>query len=82
MPVFNSRKERYKSPFGAVPCGTEVRFFVEAEAEFTACVLRCYHEFADKWTETPFLPCPDGFGGVYTAPAEGELVWYTFSLTG
>ena len=82
MPVFNSRKERYKSPFGAVPCGTEVRFFVEAEAEFTACVLRCYHEFADKWTETPLLPCPDGFGGVYTAPAEGELVWYTFSLTG
>ena len=82
MPVFNSRKERYKSPFGAVPCGTEVRFFVEAEAEFTACVLRCYHEFADKWTETPLLPCLDGFGGVYTAPAEGELVWYTFSLTG
>lgn len=82
MPVFNSRKERYKSPFGAVPCGTEVRFFVEAEAEFTACVLRCYHEFADKWTETPLLPCPDGFGGVYTAPAEGELVWYTFFLTG
>ena len=82
MPVFNSRKEKYKSPFGAVPCGTEVRFFVEAEAEFTACVLRCYHEFADKWTETPLLPCPDGFGGVYTAPAEGELVWYTFSLTG
>ena len=82
MPVFNSRKERYKSPFGAVPCGTEVRFFVEAEAEFTACVLRCYHEFADKWTGTPLLPCPDGFGGVYTAPAEGELVWYTFSLTG
>ena len=80
MPVFNSRKERYKSPFGAVPCGTEVRFFVEAEAEFTACVLRCYHEFADKWTETPLLPCPDGFGGVYTAPAEGELVWYTFCL--
>ena len=82
MPVFNSRKERYKSPFGAVPCGTEVRFFVEAEAEFTACVLRCYHEFADKWTETALLPCPEGFGGVYTAPAEGELVWYTFSLTG
>ena len=82
MPVFNSRKERYKSPFGAVPCGTAVRFFVEAEAEFTACVLRCYHEFADKWTETALLPCPDGFGGVYTAPAEGELVWYTFSLTG
>ena len=82
MPVFNSRKERYKSPFGAVPCGTEVRFFVEAEAEFTACVLRCYHEFADKWTETPLLPCSDGFGGVYAAPAEGELVWYTFSLTG
>ena len=80
MPVFNSRKEKYKSPFGAVPCGTEVRFFVEAGAEFAACVLRCYHEFADKWTETALLPCPDGFGGVYTAPAEGELVWYTFCL--
>lgn len=81
MPIFDSRKEQYKSPFGAVTCGTEVRFFVEAEAEFTACVLRCYHEFADKWTETALLPCSGGFGGVYAAPAEADLVWYTFRLS-
>ena len=81
MPVFDSRKEQYKSPFGAVVCGGEVHFFVEAEAEFSACVLRCYNEFADKWTETALLPCPGGFGGVYTAPAEADLVWYTFRLT-
>ena len=63
MPVFNSRNEKYKAPFGAVTCGTEIRFFVEAEAEFVACTLRCYHEFADKWTETPLLLCSGGFEG-------------------
>lgn len=81
MPIFDSRNEKYKTPFGAVTCGTEVRFFVEAEAEYAACVLRCYNEFADTWTETALFPCAGGFGGVYTAPAEGELVWYTFFLS-
>ena len=81
MPIFNSRKEKHKSPFGAVTCGTRVRFFVAAEEEFTACSL-CYHrEFANKKSERKLRPCPGGFRGVYTAPAEGELVWYTFRLT-
>lgn len=81
MPIFDSRKEKYKSPFGAVTCGTKVRFFVGAEAEFTACSLCCYKEFANKRTERKLRPCPGGFRGVYPAPAEGELVWYTFRLS-
>ena len=27
-PYFNSRDKHYKDPFGAVPCGAEVRFAV------------------------------------------------------
>ncbi|MBQ3549092.1 MAG: alpha-glucosidase C-terminal domain-containing protein [Oscillospiraceae bacterium] len=81
MPVFDSRNEKYKAPFGAVVCGTEVRFFVEAEKEFSACTLLCFGEFADSHTETLLSPCEGGFVGVYAAPAEPELVWYSFRLT-
>ena len=81
MPVFDSRNEKYKVPFGAVVCGTEVRFFVEAETEFTTCSLLCFHEFADTHTETVLKKCDGGFGGVLVAPAEPELVWYSFKLT-
>ena len=80
MPVFNSRNEKYKTPFGAVTCGTEVRFFVEAEAEFTACSLLCFHEFADDHTEIVLKKCTGGFAGVFVAPDEPELVWYSFCL--
>ena len=50
MTVFDSRDPRYKSPFGAVPCGTAVTF----------------GEFAGCRGETPLLPCPGGFSGVFT----------------
>ena len=81
MPVFYSRNEKYKTPFGAVVCGTQVRFFLEAEAEFSACSLLCFEEFSDSHTETVLKPCAGGFSGVYTAPVEPELVWYSFRLT-
>lgn len=80
MPVFDSRNERYKAPFGAVTCGTAVRFFVEAEAEFVACSLLCRLEFAEKEVQTILAPCDGGFCGIYTAPAEAELIWYAFCL--
>lgn len=81
MPVFNSRNERYKSPFGAVVCGTDIRLFVEAEACFTECVLLCFEEFADRHAEYPMTACAGGFSLAYSAPTEPELVWYSFRLT-
>lgn len=81
MTIFDSRKLKYKSPFGAVVCGTAVTFTVTPPAEFTGCTLLTFGEFADVRQETALLPCDGGFSGVFSAPAAPELVWYTFRLT-
>lgn len=83
---YNSRNPRCKTPYGAVPCGTKVTISLypgEGES-VTRAVLVAHGEFADTWTEME-LPTlrVDGrtvFRGVYTAPEEGELVWYHFRL--
>lgn len=83
---FDSRNKLYEDPFGAVPCGSAVLFCLRPEEgdAVTRCVFLAHEEFADRWTETE-LPAveEDGrtvFRGTYTAPAEGELVWYHFRL--
>lgn len=83
---FDSRSERCKMPYGAVPCGTEVTLslYTESYEAVTRVFIVAHREFADSWTETelPMLNI-DGrkvFRGVYAAPAEGELVWYHFKL--
>ena len=81
--VFSSRDENCKSPFGAVECGTEVRFTLRPDpAEgFAACTLLTYSEFENTRAETPLPPCADGFSGVYSAPDTAALIWYTFRFT-
>ena len=37
-PYFNSRDKHYKDPFGAVPCGAEVRFAL-ADDTYYGCEL-------------------------------------------
>ena len=84
--VFDPRDSRYKTPFGAVPCGTAVTFTLRplAGEGFTACTLLASCEFADRE-----LTCQltdqggrgDLFSGVFTAPAEPDLVWYAFRFT-
>ena len=81
MTIFNSRDEKYKSPFGAVSCGTAVSFTVTPGPDYCACALVTFGEFAGCREETPLTPCPDGFSGIFAAPADAELVWYTFRLT-
>ena len=81
MTVFDSRDPRYKFPFGAVPCGTAVTLTVTPEEDFAACAAVTFGEFAGCRGETPLLPCPGGFSGVFTAPDAPELVWYTFRFT-
>ena len=77
----------YKSPFGAVPCGTRVQLCLrpEAGAAVTRCELLAHAEFADTWTATELPPAQeDGhvvYHGIFTAPDDVELVWYHFRLS-
>ena len=79
-PVFDSRDKRYKDPFGAVACGTDIRFALEDETYY-GCELLVYREFAGKEDVCALPPAEGGFAGTYTAPAEADLCWYAFRLT-
>ena len=81
MTIFDSRDTKYKSPFGAVSCGTAVSFTVTPGPEYCACALVTYGEFAVIRGETALSPFPEGFTGTFTAPDTPELVWYTFRFT-
>ena len=86
--VFDSRSESCKKPYGAVPCGTAVSYTVRPlRAEgWSRCVLVTQREFSGQTAELE-LPCTgqDGdrnrFSGIFSAPAEPELVWYWFRLS-
>ena len=56
--VFDSRDTRYKSPFGAVACGTSVSFTLRplVQEQFRTCTLLLWHEFAFRAEEVD-LPC-------------------------
>ena len=77
---FDPRDPRSKTPFGAAPCSTEVRFTLFDDA-FCGCELLVYREFAGAEDVCPLPPAEGGFSGAYTAPGEGELCWYVFRLT-
>jgi len=77
---FDPRDTRCKTPFGAAPCSTEVRFTLFDDA-FCGCELLVYREFAGAEDVCPLPPAEGGFSGAYTAPREGELCWYVFRLT-
>ena len=77
---FDPRDTRCKTPFGAAPCSTEVRFTLFDDA-FCGCELLIYREFAGAEDVCPLPPAEGGFSGAYTVPGEGELCWYVFRLT-
>ena len=85
--VFDSRSESCKKPYGAVPCGTAVSYTVRPLRRecWSRCVLVTQREFSGQTAELE-LPCTgqDGdrnrFSGIFSAPAEPELVWYWFRL--
>ncbi len=87
--VYNSRDLNCKTPYGAVPCNTEISLTLRpltAEG-FLSCTLVLYHEFADETQEVPLSPAgtQDGstlFSGAYTAPETPELIWYYFRFAG
>ena len=85
--VFDSRSESCKKPYGAVPCGTAVSYTVRPlrREGWSRCVLVTQRDFSGQTAELE-LPCTgqDGdrnrFSGIFSAPAEPELVWYWFRL--
>ena len=77
---FDPRDIRCKTPFGAAPCSTEVRFTLFDDA-FCGCELLVYREFTGAEDVCPLPPAEGGFSGTYTVPGEGELCWYVFRLT-
>lgn len=83
--VFDPRDLRYKSPFGAVPCGTEVTFTLRplVRETFVSCTLVAWKEFAVCAQETPLPPMGPGlFRGVCLMPETPELLWYSFRFAG
>ena len=82
--VFDPRDTRYKAPFGAVECGTEVRFTLRplAKEQFIDCTLLAWQEFGFFSQEIPLSAPGEGlFTGTFTAPAQPDLVWYGFRFT-
>ena len=82
--VFDPRDQRYKTPFGAVACGTEVQFTLRplAQENFTTCTLLVWNEFAFHSQEVELSRLGEGlFSGTFTAPAQPELVWSGFRFT-
>ena len=85
--VFDSRSESCKKPYGAVLCGTAVSYTVRPlrREGWSRCVLVTQREFSGQKAELE-LTCTgqDGdrnrFSGIFSAPAEPELVWYWFRL--
>ena len=85
--IFDSRDSRYKTPYGAVPCGTRITVTLRPDmAEgFSSCVLLLYEEFSDAYWEVTLAPTGEEegrhlFTGSYDAPEQPELIWYAFRL--
>ena len=85
--IFDSRDSRYKTPYGAVPCGTQITVTLRPpRAEgFSACDLLLFEEFSEGYWETPLSLAGEEedravFTGSYSAPEQPELIWYGFRL--
>ena len=79
---FDSRDPACKSPFGAVPCGTEVSFavFCTDEENIVSGALHVTEEFAGREQTVPLTLSGGAWRSVYAAPRRPELAWYRFSL--
>lgn len=82
--IFDPRDKSYKTPYGAVPCGTEITITLRPDREerFAECSLLLFEEFADAYWEVALTPNGDEglFTGSYEAPEQPELIWYGFRL--
>ena len=87
-PVFDSRNQQYKTPYGAVPCSTEISLTLcpPVEDNFVSCALLLHSEFADTHCEVTLSPAGQDagravFSGTFCAASAPELMWYAFRFT-
>ena len=85
--IFDSRDPRYKTPYGAVPCGRRITLTLRPDLteDFTACSLLLFEEFAEAYWEVALSPAGEEegrklFTGSYDTPDQPELIWYGFRL--
>lgn len=85
--VYNARDSRYKSPYGAVPAGTQVHFTLRPDrAEgFSRGLLTARLESTNQtlqipmpWTDTDFVQ--DAFTCTLDTDTYVGLIWYSFRL--
>lgn len=76
--IYHPRLAQYKQPFGAVPLAATVSFAVGLPAGAVGCTLSTRREFSGGTAEYAMTAAAGGWRCTYTAPAEPELVWYSF----
>ena len=74
----NSHDLYYRTPFGAVPAGTEVKLRLAAE-EGLCCRVRVWQKNGTA-QDLPMEWDGDGYVAAITAPEEGCVLWYGFVL--
>ncbi|MEA4912082.1 MAG: glycoside hydrolase family 13 protein [Oscillospiraceae bacterium] len=74
---FNARDARYKRPFGAVPAGTTVEYFVEGPAGAAGLFLCVCDDGAPCADSAPMERCEGGWRARHTFEKEG-LYFYAF----
>ena len=90
QPIYDSRDPRYKTPYGAVPCGTSVQFTLRPDraAGYSRAIL--YARLEMREDEMLTIPMPwggtqlgvDEFSGTLDTGDYVGLVWYSFVLEG
>lgn len=85
MPIFDSRDQRYKRPYGAVTCGTLISLTLRPllQEDFTVCTLIATAEFSGARLELPLRIAGTEddrqlFTGSFYAPPQPDLLWVCF----
>ncbi len=89
-PIYNSRDRNYKTPYGAVPSGTMVKFTLRPlrTEGFSRATLLAWFEFQGNRLVTVPMPWTaaegghDLFTGMLDTTGYVGLVWYKFRLEG
>src|SRR5699024_4644857 len=89
QPIFDSRDARYKTPYGAVPTGTQVRLALRPPRSLGFSWARMTAQF-ESWGESRDIPMPwrgtelgaDLYQTVLDTGDYVGLVWYSFVLEG
>lgn len=78
----NSRKEIYRTPFGAVPCGTEIRLRIAVESagipSYAACIVngtKVFMHYCFDINGTRMYEC------LITSSEQSGLMFYYFKIT-